>query len=65
VRGLAPDEQVLISLRYFMELAEAEVAQTLNIPPGTVKSRLHRTLARLREIIARDFPDLRDSIAND
>lgn len=65
VRGLAPDEQVLISLRYFMELAESEVAQTLNIPPGTVKSRLHRTLTRLREIIARDYPDLRDSIAHD
>ena len=65
VRGLTPDEQVLISLRYFMELAESEVAQTLNIPPGTVKSRLHRTLTRLREIIARDYPDLRDSIAHD
>lgn len=58
VRRLSPDDQSLISLRYFLELPEAEVAQTLNIPLGTVKSRLYRTLARLREIIRREFPDL-------
>ncbi len=60
VQKLTPDEQTLISLRYFLELPENEVAQTLNIPLGTVKSRLHRTLARLREIIRREFPDLRE-----
>jgi RNA polymerase sigma-70 factor, ECF subfamily len=58
VTRLKPDEQVLITLRYFLELPESEVAQTLHIPQGTVKSRLHRTLAKLREIIRRDFPDL-------
>lgn len=58
VRRLKPDEQTLITLRYFLELPEVEVAQTLKIPQGTVKSRLHRTLAKLREIIQRDFPDL-------
>ena len=55
---LSPDQQALISLRYFLELPEAEVAAALNIPRGTVKSRLHRTLAKLREIIQRDYPDL-------
>ncbi len=58
VRRLKSDEQTLIALRYFLELPEAEVAQTLNVPQGTVKSRLHRTLTKLREIIAREFPDL-------
>ncbi len=58
VQRLKSDEQTLITLRYFLELPEAEVAQTLHIPQGTVKSRLHRTLAKLREIIAREFPDL-------
>ncbi len=58
VKRLKPDEQTLITLRYFLELPETEVAQTLKIPQGTVKSRLHRTLAKLREIIAREFPDL-------
>lgn len=58
VSKLSPEDQALISLRYFLELPESEVAQTLKIPVGTVKSRLHRTLARLRELIRRDFPDL-------
>lgn len=58
VRRLSGDEQALITLRYFLELPEAEVAETLRIPKGTVKSRTHRTLAKLRAIIRRDFPDL-------
>jgi RNA polymerase sigma-70 factor (ECF subfamily) len=58
VHQLNPDQQALIALRYFLELPEAEVAAALNIPRGTVKSRLHRTLAKLREIIRRDYPDL-------
>jgi RNA polymerase sigma-70 factor (ECF subfamily) len=58
VNQLNPEQQTLIALRYFLELPEAEVAAALNIPRGTVKSRLHRTLAKLREIIRRDYPDL-------
>ena len=58
VGQLNPDQQALVSLRYFLELPEAEVAATLKIPIGTVKSRLHRTLARLREVIQADYPDL-------
>jgi len=58
VSQLSPDQQTLIALRYFLECSEAEVAAALNIPRGTVKSRLHRTLAKLREIIQRDYPDL-------
>ncbi len=60
VNRLAPDERSLIALRYFLELPESEVAETLRIPLGTVKSRLHRTLGRLREIIQRDYPDLEE-----
>lgn len=58
VSKLDRDQQTLISLRYFLELSEQEVAQMLNIPSGTVKSRTHRTLARLRSIIQNEFPDL-------
>ncbi len=60
VSRLDANDQVLVSLRYFLELPEAEVAQALGVPLGTVKSRLHRTLARLRQIIQRDFPDLKE-----
>lgn len=62
VAKLSHDEQALIALRYFLELPEIEVAQALNVPLGTIKSRLHRTLARLREIIQRDFPDLKELV---
>jgi RNA polymerase sigma-70 factor (ECF subfamily) len=52
-----PDQQI-IYLRYFLELSVAETAQALNVPEGTVKSRLSRALERLRGIIQQDFPVL-------
>ena len=36
-------------LRYDLQLTEAEIAETLQIPLGTVKSTLHRAIARLRQ----------------
>lgn len=42
-------EQFVIVCRYLLELSEAETAAALGIPAGTVKSRLHRGLRRLRE----------------
>lgn len=43
-----PDEQreVLI-LRYYHDMSEAEIAEILDCPRGTVKSRAHNALARL------------------
>lgn len=42
-------DRLVISYRYFFDLSEAEMADALDIPRGTVKSRLSRALARLRE----------------
>jgi RNA polymerase sigma-70 factor (ECF subfamily) len=58
VQQLSRRAQEVIYLFYFMELSEAETAQALSVPPGTVKSRLHRARKQLRAVIARDFPDL-------
>jgi RNA polymerase sigma-70 factor (ECF subfamily) len=48
INGLRDDDREVIGARYFLGLSEAETADTLGIPRGTVKSRLSRALARLR-----------------
>ncbi len=60
VRRLDPADQEIVYLRYFLELPVAEAAAALGVPEGTVKSRLNRALGRLREVIVRDFPALRE-----
>jgi RNA polymerase sigma-70 factor (ECF subfamily) len=39
---------LVLGLRWFAELGEAEMAEVLSVPRGTVKSRLSRALQRLR-----------------
>jgi RNA polymerase sigma-70 factor (ECF subfamily) len=46
--ALTPDEQVVITLRYYADLTVSDIAEALGIPGGTVKSRLHHALGRLR-----------------
>lgn len=60
VRRLNPADQQIIYLRFFLELPEAEMATALEVAPGTVKSRLHRALNRLRPIVEREFPLLHE-----
>jgi RNA polymerase sigma factor (sigma-70 family) len=43
------ESQLLIELYYWEELAVDELAAVLEIPAGTVKSRLHSARARLRD----------------
>ncbi len=58
LNSLDERERVVVYLRYFLGLPERELAEYLGCAPGTVKSRLHRALARLRGIIASDYPQL-------
>lgn len=60
VRRLRATDQQVIYLRYFMELTEAEAAEVMDVALGTVKSRTHRALARLRAVIEAEFPTLRE-----
>ena len=54
VNGLSDADREIVSMRYLLELNEAETAGVLGIPRGTVKSRLSRALARLRVQILAD-----------
>ncbi len=48
---LSADQRAAIVLRYYMGMSEAEMAASLDIPPGTVKWRLHAARERLRHIL--------------
>jgi RNA polymerase sigma factor (sigma-70 family) len=50
---LAAPDRLVIALRHFEQLSEAEMADVLDCPAGTVKSRLSRAMARLRTELAR------------
>jgi RNA polymerase sigma-70 factor (ECF subfamily) len=52
INGLRDEDREVIAARYLLDLSEAETAETLGLPRGTVKSRLSRALARLRERLA-------------
>ncbi len=51
IAGLSVDDRLVLGYRYFLELGEAEMAEALGVPRGTVKSRLSRALERLRREI--------------
>ena len=48
LRRLPADDRALLALRFLVDLEVDDVAAALGIPPGTVKSRLSRLLARLQ-----------------
>jgi RNA polymerase sigma-70 factor (sigma-E family) len=50
---LAPQQRMVLVLRYVDDLSEAQVADLLGCSTGTVKSRASRGLARLRELMVR------------
>jgi len=48
---LAPDQRVIITMRELQNLSYHEIAETLSLPAGTVKSRLARARETLRETL--------------
>lgn len=49
ITGLSPAHREVVVLRYLLDWSETEVADALHVRRGTVKSRLSRALAQLRE----------------
>ncbi len=50
---LTEDLRAVVILRYERQMGVAEVAAALGVPEGTVKSRTHAALTRLREFMGR------------
>jgi RNA polymerase sigma-70 factor (sigma-E family) len=55
LRALPARQRDAVVLRYLVDMSEVDVAQTLGIAPGTVKSHLHRAVARLRVTLGPTF----------
>ncbi|MHC4174497.1 MAG: RNA polymerase sigma factor [Planctomycetota bacterium] len=51
IEKLSPDRRALLTLRYHEGFDISQIAEILGVPEGTVKSRLHRTLDQLRQIV--------------
>jgi len=53
---LREEDRLVIGLRWFADLGEAEMSAAMGVPRGTVKSRLSRAMARLREVLTAGVP---------
>jgi RNA polymerase sigma factor (sigma-70 family) len=49
--ALPESQRGVVVLRYYCDLTEAEVAEILDCPIGTVKSRMHQAMARLAALV--------------
>jgi RNA polymerase sigma-70 factor, ECF subfamily len=50
--NLDPEQRAVIVLRYLLEYTPGEIAELLDLPRGTVNSRLRRGLDKLKEELA-------------
>ena len=48
---LSESEQQLLQMAYYEGLSQSEIAERLNVPLGTVKTRTRRSLLKLRQIL--------------
>lgn len=62
IEALREQERVIIYLRFFLLLSEREMAEYLGCAQGTVKSRLHRALGRLGDVIRKHYPRLLEEL---
>jgi len=54
LRRLSDGQRTVLVLTYYAGLSQREVADALDIPPGTAKSRVHYALEALRAALAAD-----------
>lgn len=59
---LPTNQERVLSLHYLHGLEIDEIADKLNIPPGTVKSRLYHGRCELKRILEKDYTELLEAI---
>ena len=52
LQRLTVKQRAVLVLRYYEDLSEQQIAETLGVTTGTVKSQAHAGLRRLREELA-------------
>jgi RNA polymerase sigma-70 factor (sigma-E family) len=55
--SLSENQRAVLVLRFYEDRSEAEIADILDVPTGTVKSRCARALARLRDLLEEERVD--------
>ena len=53
-RRLPPDQRAILVLHHFLGYQPSEIAETLGIPPGTARSRLHNAHRAMRAALEAD-----------
>src|SRR3989338_194796 len=61
-KGLIAEHREVITLHYKQNLSISNMAKLLNIPEGTVKSRLNRALSCLKQFFDRDEYNIYDFV---
>ena len=53
-RRIPPEQRAILVLHHFLGYAPSEIAETLGIPPGTARSRLHHAHRAMRAALDAD-----------
>jgi RNA polymerase sigma-70 factor (ECF subfamily) len=53
MRALSPDQRRLVELAFYSGFSHSELAERLNLPLGTVKTRIRVAMLKLREALTR------------
>jgi RNA polymerase sigma-70 factor (ECF subfamily) len=51
LEALSPDHRIVVVLRFWADLTVEAIAERLDVPTGTVKSRLHNAMSVLRSTL--------------
>ena len=51
LQSISPQERALFQLRYFDGYTAEEISKMMNLPPGTIRSKLSRCRKRLKQIL--------------